>query len=270
MSNLVFSLIDLPVFTTGRRSFALMQMLVTARQLAEARSKGDLPLIALLEQALEHEAQTLQQEAAWRRSRNVSTARGEAIVRDAEVDQIIGAIFGLLEAAMQVKDGSAEYTAARTLHGQLFPEGVAPIVQLAHEDQLAANEALILALTTTHKSESQLLNLGRYIEALGRANEAFRAELTTKNTPEITFDAVRAARDRGNLNLRMAVARILGSTTELTPEASADRASLLAPILEQVRRVRAGRRGRRVAVDVDPKTGEDLPLDPNAPTDDDA
>jgi hypothetical protein len=268
MSNLVYLLIDLPVFTTGRRSFAFTQTLVTARKLVEARESGDVALVAQLEQALEHEAQTLQMEAAWRRSRSTSAARGEATVRDAEVDRIIGAIFSLLESAMAVKDDSDEYKAARELHGQLFPGGVAPLVQLAHEDQLAANDGLMLALTTTHKGATQTLNLGRYVEALGRANDAFRGELGKQPVPEISFDTVQAARDRGNLNLRMAVARILGASTDLTPEAEAERGSLLAPILEQVRRIRAGRRGRRRVVDIDPKTGEDLPLGPSGPTDD--
>lgn len=250
----------------GRRSFAFTQTLAVARKLADAREKGDLALIAFLEQALKHEAETLQKEGAWRRSRSVSVARGDATVRDAEVDRVIGAIYALIESTMEVKDESPEYTAARKLRGRLFPEGVAPIVQRVHEEQLAANDELIPELTTTHKSEAQVLHLGRYIEALGRANEAFRAELTKQPAPEIRFDVVQAARDRGNLNLRMAVARILGASTDLTPEAETARGSLLAPILDQVRRIQAGRRGRRVVVDVDPNTGEDLPLDPNEPT----
>lgn len=258
MSNLVYSFIDLPIFTTGRRRYALGQVLELARDSTAGGKNGDAALVALVEQAIQHEEATWQKEDAWRRSRNTSAARGEAAARDLEVDRIISALAGHLETALAIKDGSGEYQAARKLYGQLYPEGVAPIINQPYEDQLAANDGLMLKLTTTLKNEAQTLNLGRFVEALGRANEAFRVELNKAAKVEISYDQVQAARDRGNLNLRMTVARILGASAELTPEAEAQRATLLAPILEQARRIRAARRGRRRVGDVDPTTGEDL------------
>ena len=76
---------------------------------------------------------------------------------------------------------------------------------------------------------------------------------------EIAFKALEAARERGNLNLRMVGIVTLAEYREETEEAAEAAQAILKPILEQVERVRQARKGRRTPGDIDPETGEEIP-----------
>jgi hypothetical protein len=259
MHDLVMTLIDLPMFTTGRRRFALAQVQKVAAQVE------DTPLSGLLERAIAFEDQALQKEAAWRRSRNPARNRGEAALHDGKNDRLIGAIGRHLDAALALEDDSAQWKAARQLSDSLFPGGVAALTTQVFEEQLASNDQLIAAMRGDLANEVETLGLKRFVDALAESNEAFRAELSKQEKPEISFDELDAARQEGNRLLRRVVARVLGASTEQSPAADKQKLALLAPILDQARRIRAARRGRRPPVDVDPQTGAELPLSDGEP-----
>ena len=99
------------------------------------------------------------------------------------------------------------------------------------------------------------------LEAL---NIQFKTQLTKSKSKEIDYDELEAARDRGNLFIRRIAAVILGTFHEETEEAAKKRQALLSPFLEQADRVRLLRKGRRLPQDIDPETGDEVPVEETA------
>ncbi len=253
MSALLYSLIDLPTLTTGRRLYAMRICLEYAE---EAKCEA---LIALLKEAIAHELATVSLEASWTLSRTVTKTRGESALLDGQIDGVIGAIYSTLNnhIAALVSDDPVVADAKKIL-AELFPEGVLPIIHQPFEEQLMCNDAIVETLRGELAEAAERTGVDKYAERLESLNERFREELAKTKVKETGFGAVRSAQERGNLFVRRAVAVILGTYHQETEEAASMQSKLLSPILEQCDRLRKLRKSRRGRVDIDSDTGEEL------------
>ena len=253
MSDLVFTLISLPILTTGRRLFALKQCLEAARALTEAQ------LIDLIEAAIAHDTATLTMEQAWVRSRGSSEARGEAASIDNRIDALLGALYtALKDNTVVFGSETPAFISSDRILNQLFSEGVRPIITLPFEEQLAVNATIAGRLTGDLQQDAAAAGVERFVSTLTSLNEAFGVELEKSTRREVDFSALDAARDKGNLFVRQIVAVVLGAYYQDDDAAAVRRRALLGPILKQRDLVRQARKGHRKAQDVDPNTGEDL------------
>ena len=254
MSSLVFSLINLIRLKTGRRMYALQNCLDAA-----GNTGADAALIALIEEAIVHDTETVELERSWARSKEISSARGEAVQLDNQIDGLLGAIHSSLKSTVAVLPGDDPVAvAARKLITRLFPEGVRAIITLSFEDQLVVNQSIIQSLTDDLAGDAAITGVAPFVKRLETLNARFRTELENNFKKEIDYSAIEAANDKGNLYLRRITAVVLGAWNADTPEDAQKRQTLLAPILEQCDRVRVLRKGRRAAQDVNPETGEEL------------
>jgi hypothetical protein len=253
MAELIYTLISIPYLSTGRRLYALKQCLVLAEE------RGLDALAALILEAIAHDEETVKLERGWARSKNLSTARGNAAVLDGQIDGTLGASHSTLKnhiAALPPENPIV--VAAQTILSQVFPEGVKPIITLSFENQLAVNDTIIASFKGDLKEAVAVAGISSYADRLETLNEAFRLELEKFPRKETGYDAIDAADWRGNLFIRRIAAVILGTFHQETAEAAKQRAALLGPILEQGERVRQNRKGRRAPQDVDPETGNEV------------
>ena len=252
MSSLLYSLINVNYLTTGRRLYAL-------RRCLETISPGEEALGALIEEAIAHDMKTSEMERGWARSRNISTARGEASVIDGKIDGVHGAVHSTLRNHVNVLSSDDPIAAAsKTILAQIYPEGVQPVITLPFEDQLVINDNVVSRLTGDLKEDAAAAGITAYVERLATLNDAFREELQKSQTKETSYDVIEAAQTEGNLFVRRVTAVVLGTYHQNTDEAAARRQTLLAPILDQCERVRRSRKGRRSAQDIDPETGVEI------------
>ena len=251
--SLIYSLINISTLTTGRRLYAL-------RLLQEiATPYGNEALDNLIAAAIAHEIKTSGMEQQWSQSKKVSTARGRSFELDSKIDALLGALFAILTHNATVLDaGDAVAIASKEIISRLFVEGVHPIIVLPFEEQLMMNTELLKRLNGDLADAADKAGVKNYVDKLVEHNTEFRTELAKKSDKEIEFNALEAARSRGNLYLRQIVALVLGIHHQITPEAAEARKALLTPILEQCDRIRQARKGRRSPPDVDPDTGEEL------------
>ncbi|MBK8256763.1 MAG: hypothetical protein IPK82_29340 [Polyangiaceae bacterium] len=253
------SLINVYSLSTGRRLFALGQVMKVAKE------QGYKDLAAHCDQALEHDHKTRALETAWA-APNLPAAGPGAVQRiDLALDRTLVAI---RDSAQAHADGAEEddqelpKKVAKLLTA-IFPAGVQAVTKATFVEQLAAVEGILATLKNKEYAATiQDLGLGRLVKQLGKLSGQFREALEAPEPPKVSFGDVRAARAQGQENLLQAVAMILGkhptpSSTDLTA-----RGALLGPILKQNEAVRLYLRSRRAIQDVNPETGE---VDPNAP-----
>ena len=259
MATLIFTLINIIYLTTGRRLYALRKGLAVAQTLEFEK------VVPLIEEAIAHEIQTVDMENAWSRSRKVSKARGESFLIDNQIDALLGTIFSRLKEAIPVLDAADPIVvASRRILEQLFPEGVHPIISLPFEEQLIKNQTIVERLTGDLSDEVETTHIGPFVRQLAALNIQFSEQLERSKTKEITYDALEAARDRGNLYIRQIAAIIMGEFYQDNSDAADMRRALLAPYLEQVDRTRTARRGRRSPQDIDPNTGDEVASEEDA------
>jgi len=253
-----FALYRLP---TGRRLFAL------SRVAEAAERRGVTALDPMLADALEADRRTHRIELAWRRTGGRPLHGPQAGELDRELDRALGAFDELL--AGQVKAFGEESERGRTataLREALFPGGVFAVISLSYVEE----HEIVTILVARLRDPADLaplvkaLGLEELVARLGELNTRYGEELRSP-AGQLSFERIRALRDRGQVNLLRVVTRILA----LFPwDAKADaeaRAELLRPIADQNEAVRLRRQRRRGAADVDPSTGEEedpLPTEP--------
>ena len=263
-------LIDLYLFSSGRRQFAWKQLLESA-----AIDEG---LQAQVRESLEAEAEIHELERQWRAFQRggarrsdpsmsqarVQVDRSIARVLDGLVDTIKGFIKGLREDATLAELVGDEDEATREqrerqvaraeeLIHELFPNGVRSITQLEYEDQLARVHQIVAAMTSDYGDVVDGFQLTPIVGRLKRLNDHFEQLLKATDPPRLSYKTVRNARDRGQRNLLKTVAIILG--TYHRDEQSAVRAALLQPILTQNDEIAEYHQERQPVVDVNPDTG---------------
>ncbi len=259
MSSIIYSLINLAYLTTGRRLYALKLALEAAVSL------GVEAVIALIEEAIAHDTRTSALEESWIRSRKVSTARGKAFELDSGIDATLGTIYTILTDNVRLfAPDNPIVVASKEILAQLFSEGIMPVITLPFEEQLDKNLTIIDRLKGDLHTAATTANIAPYLDHFKTLNAAFGVELKAAAGKEIPFDKLEASRDKGNLYIRRIAALIMGTFNSDSEEDAANRQTLLAPFLEQDDRIRKGRKGRRVPLDVDPQTGEEQPNEPIA------
>jgi hypothetical protein len=258
MTDLICTFIHVPYLPTGRRLYALKQCM------GKVAPTGEDAIKALIEEALAHDWGAAESGVAWARSRNLPKARGESAAVNDQVNAVYSSMYSTLGNHLSALPSDHPISiAARTILGQIFPEGLKPIVFLSFENQLSMSE-IVLARFKGEPEKGDLheaaavSGITSYVEQLGELNDKFRDELEKFARKETSYDVIEAAESRGNRFMKRLVALIIGTYHQETKEAEERRNTLLGPINEQCERMRQGRKGRRPAQDVDPETGDEI------------
>lgn len=250
-------------FSTGRRLFTLSQLR------ARAAERGDETLVQRIDEAIEHDRETVRLEGLWEKARRqTSRARGRAVELDQRIDRLLGAMHTTVSVLLSTLPPESERARrARGFLDRFFPAGAAAIVNSAFEDQLAVLEHMTEALGAMDRAALDELNVAHFARELAELTPQFKTELS-QPSEGFRFDKLRAARDRGHRNLLVLVATIIAQHPGSEPAEVGARRALLAPIAEQNARIRAARRRapRGPDVEVDPQTGEEIDRPGDEPT----
>lgn len=265
MDTSLSSIFDLYVFPTGRRLFALTQVM------QRAKAAGHADLVKHCNAALVEDRKCLDLERRWGGA--VAEAKGKvapvadpnespaAHKLDPIVDRTLVAIRDHAETqrAGAPEDDPIHLTVSKFLK-TLFPTGVQDVTSLAFVLELAAVDDILAKLRSKELTPVvEELGLTRLVNRLADVNEQYRAALHAPEPETLAFGDVRAARVQGQERLLQTVAIVLGKHYKLTPEDIAAREDLLGPILEQNAAIAAAMRSRNVVQDVNPSTGEPDP-----------
>lgn len=252
------SLIQLHVFPTGRRLWAMRQL----QQRAADRGCSDLAAHAA--RAVEHDLVTRQLDARWAARQLAPRQHEDPVHRvDAVVDRTLLALRDAAESYAAVArpgDGTADKVAA--LLRAIFPMGAAAVTSMTYADELKAVDGIVALLRGELAPLVAELGLARHADRLHELAAEYRDALAGPRPEVLDFGLVRAARARGQEMLLEAVAMVLGLHPGSGPADLEGRAALLTPVLEQDEAIRQYFRARRMVEDVDPETGA---IDADAP-----
>ena len=249
------SLINLYVFSTGRRLFALAQVMKAASE----RSFPELEAHCAL--CIKHDRNTRALETQW-----AAPVQRAPLVQpiDVRADRTLVAIRDVAQSHADAEEEDEVLRAAvRAMLTALFPEGVLAVIHLPYVEQLSAMDGILETLKS--KKFAGLvadLGLNRKVKQLAKQVAEYRAALESPAPEVVGFDKVRVARAEGHDLLLQAVAMILGKHRTRSAEDVAARGALLGPILVQDEAIRVYLKNRRTVQDVNPETGA---VDPNAP-----
>lgn len=246
-------LFNLNLFSTGRRIFALQQVIKKARELGFER------LVALIERAIARDRATFALEKDWRRQR-VGLAPKPPRVRpiDLAIDRTLSAIYGVAKKTAKGADPADPIVAAiDAFLRELFPTGLAGVVNLEVIEELPAVELILERLKGDLKPTADALGIGRLVDRLEALVGQYRTVIESPAPDALAFGDIRTARAAGQDLLLQVVAVALGEYHDSeNPEHVAAREALLAPVLEQNAIIRQYVSARRAVQDVDPDTGE--------------
>jgi hypothetical protein len=267
MNSSLSALLDIYVFPTGRRLFALRQVAT------RAKARGLLELTTHCAGAVAHDRECLSLERRWEGL--VADAKGKASSKpsaagsppdaasiDPLVDNTLTAIrdHAVNQTAGASVDDPIHATVGAFLKS-IYPAGVQEVTSLAFVLELAAVDDIVRLLQSKELAPVvKELGLGRLSKRLADLAVAYRAAIEAPSETTLVFGDVRAARIEGQDRLLQAVAMVIGKYHGRAAEDVAARDDLLGPILAQNEAIGAALRGRRTVVDVDPETGA---LDPN-------
>ena len=241
------------------------QLVVVRRMMEVARPLKLAALIAALQRAEALTTDRIALEARFVAQRDAGSAR----VEGGELDQLIDTACGIIDRTCETalvgeRINPAKAKHARALRAALFPAGLAAVVKVSYEEELAQLirikaalggkevEAALGALALKDEAQLILDNIDAYEEAIKRASG------------QVTFKDVVARRRECHEALCLVVAMVLSAFYDPADAAHVEgRARLLAPLDEQVSVMRAQRRARTPRTDLDPKTGEERPIDPS-------
>jgi hypothetical protein len=255
MDGSLESILDFYVFTTGRRLFALRQV----RALAHEQRFTEL--VKHCDATVAHDLATREIERRWSGEPAAATTNPVA----QRIDRTLGAIRDHAVAQAQgALPHDPIHAAVATFVKRIFPVSVYAVTSLPYVDELAAVDDIVKLLKGALAPAVKDLGLGRLVERLADLALQYRDALEVSPPSLITWDRVRAARSEGQGLLLEAVAILIGKHHKRTAEGTAERLSLLAPILQQNEAIGQYLRARRAVADVDPDTGEEDPNPPEA------
>ena len=241
-------------FPTGRRLFAMRQTAQLAARL------GLTEIQRFAEQAVEQAQRTAALEASWRRSRSTQVGRRKrAGSIDAELDRCLGGLAKHLDSMVHTFGDEGIGARAGQLLASILPEGPAAITHMSYENELAAAEVVLRDLKEKHAEAVVALGLVPFVERLAALVSQFREALTEESVREISYDQIRQAQAEGQEAMLRVVAKMIADFPGTSPEQTARRQELLAPIQAQNRRLSERYASRRGLSDIDPQTGEELP-----------
>lgn len=242
------------VFTTGRRLFAMNQVL----ELAKAQVFDELVADAMT--SIDHDMKTLKLEVQWDGRNTGSPIPPEMRQVDIDTDATMVRIRDIL--TNQVEDtepGDPFATAGTDLLGNIYPQGVAAITSLSYVEQLAHVKRITEELDDP-KWQPMLKEFGlvRLCERLKGLYAQYHSLMNMSQSPTVKFAEVKAARDRGQSLMLQAVVTILHKYKDDTKENTEARLSFLKPILDQNEAVRQYLKSRQPVADVNPETGVEV------------
>jgi hypothetical protein len=242
------TLLNLYVFSTGRRLFALQQTQTIVKD------RGLNEIEAHIAAAIEHDQKTVALEQQWETS-GANAPKSEAVRIDGLVDRTLSAIRDAAQAQAEgAEPGDEIAEMAESLIKTLFPAGVAAITSLSFIEELAVIDAIIFKLKGPLAPAVKELGLTRLAKRLTSLADAYRGAIS-EPSPALNFGDVRGARARGQEMLLEVVAMILGKHPLATPLDLAARTELLGPILKQNEEIRQAMRARRSPQDLEPRAG---------------
>jgi hypothetical protein len=260
MDGSLEALINLYVFTTGRRLFALRRV----RALAQQQDFAEL--VAHCDAVIAHDLATRDLERRWS-GEPAETGTNPAAQRlDTLVDRTLGAIRDQAVAQTQgAPPGDPIHAEVAAFVKRIFPISVYAVTSLPFIDELAAVDDIVKLLQGELAPTASSLGLGRLVTRLADLAVQYRDALEAPPPSLLRWDRIRAARAEGQGLLLEAVALIVGKHHRRTPEGAEARLALLAPILQQNDAIARYLRSRRAVEDVNPETGEEDPSAPRSP-----
>lgn len=215
------------------------------------------------------EQQVLGIRAAYYRDRKGGRGDPVLVALDNRADRLLGAIFrDARDVSLTFEEGDPVRAEAEELCAELFPAGVAAFTQMPYVEQAAEMERLVSELEGRYAPHVVSLGMGLKVGELGRQTAAYVARLNARaDDGQVDYAAFRAADLGGQRGLRALVAVIVGTFPDEEPEQVAHRSRLLLPLLQQQEAVRQHYRKRSAVPDIDPDTGEELPVSSAADAD---
>jgi hypothetical protein len=254
------SLMNLYVFTTGRRLYVLRRMLPRAEQMYPE-------LVEPLRTAIRSGERVMEMETVYA-NQPPSSGNAEALATDNRLDQVLSAFYTFLcSVATAAPPDSANARAAVRVRDGVFKGGIQGLIQLTHPEEVEAVDGMLRKLSE-YLDEIKTLAVAPIIDEVRRLNRQFRAALDAKRPSGVSYDEVRASQAKNQEELLGVVAMVMGRFAGFREGDVDKRSELLAPVMEQNEAIAAYRRSRRAVPDVEPSTGEETqqPAVTDAPT----
>ncbi|MCB9526057.1 MAG: hypothetical protein H6702_22160 [Myxococcales bacterium] len=245
--------VSLVQFTPGRAQYALTQAMT------HIAGEGEGPLAVAVGAAQRAAGRAAELEARWATRKAQSNARGKAAAIDNLLDRAVTALHQHLSARLTLLGPDhPQGKQAADLLLRWLPEGPGAINGLAFEDELGRVDLVVEGLRGPDAAAVAALEAGFIVGELARLAGEFRAELARTAAESISFDQVRQA--RAELQRALTVVVVQAMARWSAPAQAADFARFMAPVTEQMDRLRALRRRRQPILDVDPGTGVEGPV----------
>jgi hypothetical protein len=251
MIDVLFSLLNLYVFSTGRRIFAMGQVLERAK-------KAKLDAIAAhCEATIAHDRETRKLEARWAGQPAVITYSPELRATDISTDNCLIALRDAIDSQLRViKPEDPLAASIIRLQKVLFPQGAGTITSMNYVEEIAEVDRVLEVLAEeSWKPTVAELHIQRHIARLTELAQKYH-ELLEAPPSKVLFDQVHASRQKGQRMLHEAVAMIMGRYPSASPEHVEGFHALMGPILKQNDAIGEYYRTRRAVQDVNPDTGE--------------
>jgi hypothetical protein len=257
--------INLYVFPTGRRLYALRQ--VTKR----AKEAGHADLVKHCNAAIAADRDCLVLERRWAGAVALDKGKAQrapdpnatpaAHKVDAMVDRTLTAIRDHADNQRAgVEQDDPIYSTVASFLAEVFPSGVSAVTGLPFVEEVEVVDSIVTMLFSEKLAPVvEELGLGRLAKRLADLAKKYRAAIEAPAPATLLFGEVRAARKQGQERLLETVAIILGKHHASTPEEAAARENLLGPIMEQNAAIGESLRNRVPVPDVNPSTGEPDP-----------
>jgi len=240
-------------FPIGRRLFAL------SRVAEAAKRHGVTALDTWLEHALEVDRQAHEIELEWKRTGGRPIHGPKATELNHQLDRALGALDDFLAGQVTVFGAETERgKTAADVRKALFPHGVFAVTSVSYVEEHEIASTLVRRLQDPERlgRAARVLELEDVVARLDELNTRYGAELRSPDE-QLSFEQIRALRDRGQVNLLRVVTLILALFPNGGKAEAEVRGELLRPILVQNEALRSRRLRRRGAGDVDPTTGEE-------------
>jgi hypothetical protein len=251
MDTSLAALLNLYTFSTGRRLFALGQLMKAAEE------RGIDDLVAHCKAAVAEDRRTRALEVEWDAIQFTPRGNSELGRVDTQLDRALVAIRDTAESQAAGADDPDLSARVTVLLRAIFPTGVQTVTQAHYVEELALVEGILATLKQkNHAALVAELGLGRLVKRLGDLCGEYRRLLESDVPLSIDFTVVRAARAEGQTRLLEAVAMVLGRFPGAGTKDSEARAALLDPVMRQNEAIRKTLRTRRQTPDVNPETGE--------------
>jgi hypothetical protein len=153
--------------------------------------------------------------------------------------------------------------AASAIRLALFPQGVLAITRQPFVQQRVDVARLLDAYDAPElaPARAELPELEPMMKRLAELNQKYGESIDAYDRNRPSLDDLRAAQERAHTLLTETIVLILAEYIRCAPERREQVGELLEPIVRQNEAVRAARRRRRLPVDLEPGTGDELPED---------